>query len=532
MSQYAILIAALALYMVITLVGPSLEMPLSRQQESVSDMTLSMEGDSNQRSVQLLCSPKQDHKHNQRHSSQPYQAPTTPSLFNCQRPSEQGHGDSASSLCRYFYPANFFDTNCGLGRDYAYMVTETEERLRQRRLWRSGPRIGFNIFTTKFKFIMDSSTNSSTGKASPRRITLPVQTTKAPDANSMPPSFAFPEEHWERLAYIHVHKAGGTSMRDTQNILTQQGYGQTHRLRWFHPRNPVEIEPQRYMETIRTIRQAVRYPLSFNLPEEKAQEEDDDDQEEDYGESAGPEATLPQEVQPFVLYTLVRDPVTRFISSIGQVMGSAGSTGPVAVQFRKACLKATPVETLACSIQYVRNHSVTGFEVHFAPQALEIAFGTVWHDVPVAVFSMEESLSTVLATFSEQQKQPTTTQQQRVNFGLPSKLPRRAVGNQTAVPAWRRATASTTQLQSTTTTKTQILSRRNGTTTGYRPHPVLTQMSVNDFTAPLLRDVCHLYAVDVLMLQSLEIPNRCDKILLVGVSHPSVLAWEKVRHNP
>ena len=411
-----------------------------------------------QLSVQLLCRPEDDRKHAQRHSSQPYEAPLRiESLFNCDHP---------LSECRYFYPANFFDPDCGLGRSYSYLVTDTEERLQRRDLWRSGPHVGFNVFSTEFEIVQqdNNTSNRRTSQlSSERRASRPFLKPQ----HQIPDPFRSPQQgvpqqqirhgqggnrrQFERISFLHVHKAGGTSMKSSQGQLVKAGKANQIRLPWFCPNLPLEIDQQAYESAHTALRHGVRYPPSFY----------DDATADDVDTDEG----------PILFYTVVRDPVERFVSSIGQVMGSFGSEGALARRFREDCLKTTQADTIKCSLDYVRSHSLAGFELHFAPQSLDIAFTSMWQDIPVAVFSMKESLSNLLRAFT---------------------LPERGGTTRTA-------------------TSSSVVNLRNGTQAGYRPDPLLTQMSVQDFNLTLLHDVCQLYTVDVIMMQNLGIPTRCDE---------------------
>ncbi|KAL7572026.1 hypothetical protein ACA910_001680 [Epithemia clementina (nom. ined.)] len=458
---------------------------------SMEEMSKEQRIEQQQFQVQLVCHPKDDLKHQHRHSSNPYTAPVDiPSIFNCQ------HRD-VGGRCRYFFPSNFFDPLCGLGQEYAYMVTETEDRVRKRQLWKEGPRVGFNVYSSYFKM------------RGGRRILVQNQKRLMPQDEPL---------YFERLSFIHVHKAGGTSMKETQVGLARRGFGKVLRLPWFHPRSTLEIDQLIYEHAYGVLQRAVRYPKAFDedkLPEEVKEDGDDDEddgaedsngQDDDEEEEDQEKETieLPEQV---MFFTLVRDPVARFISSIGQVMGSKGSKGPLARGFRETCLKSNGQETIACCLKYVKSNSLTGFELHFAPQALDIAFTTLWQDIPVAVFSMEQSLQAVLGAFSE--REYILNQEDRVDH----KENATEDGHSDNRDAVDVRLGQQRRLAATTVTRTEpLLNRRNGTMFGYRPDPVLTQMSVQDYNATLLQEVCDMYKVDVIMLHALGYPTRCDHI--------------------
>ena len=157
--------------------------------------------------------------------------------------------------------------------------------------------------------------------------------------------------------------------------------------------------------------------------------------------------------QDHVLLAVVRDPTERFISSIGQAMGGKGSKrnliGPI---LQKTCIKSTSADTLKCMAKYVRDHG-HWIELHFAPQAIDIAFTVMAQDVPIALFSFKnlQNLIDYLGSGDAESKQRD------------------------------------------------------------RPHPVLNSMSVQDYDEESMRIVCQIYQMDVIMQRDLgmEVPN-CD----------------------
>jgi hypothetical protein len=249
---------------------------------------------------------------------------------------------------------------------------------------------------------------------------------------------AFRAKFHERLSFIHVHKAGGTSVYRAGQHLYHSGHAEWISHHWFFPRHDLQIDQRAYEKTKVDLKLAVRYPTKgFRTSDNNKKNEE----------------------QSHMLYAVVRDPVDRFISSIGQVMGSRGSENDLAYAFRAACLKDSPRETLACCLDYVEKAGYW-FELHFAPQALDIHFSTLWQDVPVAVFGMDH-LTDILEHLGHKD-----------------------------------------------------LKARDGNDSEYRPDFVLTEMSVEDYDAKMLQQVCRLYEVDTVMLRSLNMPSRCDGVTL------------------
>lgn len=142
-------------------------------------------------------------------------------------------------------------------------------------------------------------------------------------------------------------------------------------------------------------------------------------------------------------------------------MGASGSTNnQISKILTEECLTDDCRETLRCAITYVKTH---GFwiELHFTPQILDIAFSTMYLDVPVAIFPFQE-LTNVLTY-----------------FGVPD------------------------------------VHARNGAGEKYRPHKTLTDMSVEDYDGDMIRDVCEIYAMDVVMQRGLGYNvSYCDEFVV------------------
>lgn len=166
-----------------------------------------------------------------------------------------------------------------------------------------------------------------------------------------------------------------------------------------------------------------------------------------------------------LLFGVVRDPTDRFISMIGQAFGAHGSAknGGVAEELKRDCLNSQIYSldasrfTIQCVINKIKERGYF-FEIHFTPQAIEVAFSTqMTPNVPVALFPFEV-LKEVLTEIG----------------CSPSSKVRDGGGR-------------------------------------YRPSPVLQSMSVNDYTPDLIRQICELYEVDVIMLRVLGwTASRCD----------------------
>jgi hypothetical protein len=169
-----------------------------------------------------------------------------------------------------------------------------------------------------------------------------------------------------------------------------------------------------------------------------------------------------------LLFGIVRDPTDRFISMIGQAFGAHGSTmnGGVAEELKRDCLNSRTYSldasrfTIQCVINKIKEHGFF-FEIHFTPQAVEVAFSTqMTPNIPVALFPFE-NLKEVLTEIG----------------CSPSSKVRDGGGR-------------------------------------YRPSPVLQSMSVNDYTPDLVRQICELYEVDVILLRMLGWKaSSCDSYI-------------------
>ena len=89
------------------------------------DSTAVKSVDQNIMNMQLLPGCDSDIKNGERSSHNYFPESQVESFFNCYLP---------SSECTYFYPANFFDKDCGIGRVYAEEPLTAEEMRKNRTL--------------------------------------------------------------------------------------------------------------------------------------------------------------------------------------------------------------------------------------------------------------------------------------------------------------------------------------------------------------------------------------------------------------
>jgi hypothetical protein len=318
------------------------------------------------------------------------------SIFNCDLP---------NATCTYYYPSNFFDSDCGLGRHFRQQILhDTQAKMKNHTLWINMPAIGFP--TLRIHSQQERSTSETNISSTPLA--------------------------GEHLSFIHVHKAGGSSLHDAFNTLSTNNRAKLIRHRWW---SPGQIDDLLMLEKTRTdLQHAITYPSS-----------------------------LPFESDKHVIFAVVRNPVERFISSIGQAFGAPGSNGAVAQELSNKCIKETSKETLRCVIDHIKEHSFF-VELHFSPQVLDLSFTTMFEDVPIAVFPFQE-LPNVLKYLGLEQSHK----------------------------------------------------RRDGSQSNYRPHAILKNMTMDDYDGDMMKDICEIYKVDVIMQRSMgiEVP-QCDPFIITN----------------
>uniref|UniRef100_A0A7S2RNK9 Sulfotransferase domain-containing protein n=1 Tax=Eucampia antarctica TaxID=49252 RepID=A0A7S2RNK9_9STRA len=313
----------------------------------------------------------------------------TSSFFNC---------DSIDGKCQYFYPTRFFDSECGIGKDYIDFIKTAKHLQQNGTLW-SPP----NPYVPLPKVSMtskDGKQNVITG--------LPFIT--------------------QNISFIHVHKTGGTSLVSAFTQVTRKNKFKGQRYMIY---NQVKLGTDAYKMGINATSKILDGAVTY---------------QDEWG------------LNDLLVTAVLRDPIDRFVSAVGQAMGGKGSsltqTGEAAT-YRTSCKKNTIPETLRCSIDFILANS-TFWELHFTPMALELSFGTMYKNVPVAVFPFE-----VVPKYLEE-------------LGGSSKK----------------------QLKMGSTSRAKLLKTMNST----------------HLDQDMIRDVCNIYIVDVIMMRSLgwEVP-RCDK---------------------
>lgn len=413
------------------------------------------------------------------------------------------------------------------GRAYAYQIRDAKAMMEKDTLWPNMPAIGYPTLTManlcinktidplKFESAtLDESTLDNIGEHIYNNA----------DADRC---------MTERLSFIHVHKSGGTSLRSAIVHLAKRYGGsgsQLVRHKWFQPPRKADIsalttvelerlanvtegadieldwpnEGRKYIGTVirseekTTEENVISYPFTIKFEDGSVEKMDlatesfriigtssesdklksllamdnslsDNDpaseeakkietQKEKTITSLKHATTYPSdqfEPMDHVLFAVVRDPTERFISSIGQAMGGRGSKrNLIGSKLQKECIKSTPADTLKCMAKYVQDHG-HWIELHFAPQVIDISFSVMLQDVPVALFPFKHigALIDYLGNYQESKYRD-------------------------------------------------------------RPHPVLENMTVNDYDEESLGIVCRIYEMDIIMQRSMgmEVP-RCDPFI-------------------
>jgi hypothetical protein len=150
-----------------------------------------------------------------------------------------------------------------------------------------------------------------------------------------------------------------------------------------------------------------------------------------------------------VVFAVVRDPVSRFLSAMGQAMAD----GP---RLRDLCLDETSANTtIKCVLQHLQEHGLKT-DVHFCPMAVNLYVLMRNLNVQVALFEKELHLESLL-----------------VYFGTSSHL-----------------------------------HMRDRSKAEYTNSELLSQLSVKDLDDSMIRVICELYQVDVVMMKSigLDVP--------------------------
>lgn len=334
------------------------------------------------------------------------------SIFNC---------GSDSGTCKWYFPARFLDPFCGVGKKYNLWIEQVEKRRRAGTLWKNNPPIP----------IPHVSLNPNVD---------------SPHPNDEDP-FVFPTHN---LSMIHVHKTGGTSLVTSFMDLHVKRVHDQRRTKKRSRQKKNEAVPIPIRRLAKGEQETLYSNNNGKLIENRDKVSIFLEGATKYKDSWGqPDHTM---------FAVVRDPVERFISQIGQVTAFRYGGNNFAEQLRGECMKETSAQTLSCFVSLVQTNS-TWIDVHFTPQVIEIAFATMYKDIPVAIFPFTE---------------------------VPSLL-RELGGN----PSEKI---------------------KDGHGKGYRSSDVFADMSVNDYDDVSLRGLCQIYEMDVLLMNHLGYRSMCNEV--------------------
>ena len=307
---------------------------------------------------------------------------------------------SSHGKCKYFRPSHFF-SSCGKGKEMKKSLEQMKHMHRDGSLWSGMPPIIMPYLR------LDTRMQMKSGKFFDRC----------------------------NLSLIHVHKCAGTSL--------------VVAFRDIVVKNKIHAELKHDFKGMHTLYSPTRYE-SWNLEKWNATSE--------FIEEA---VTFQKDHQwndsNHMIVAVVRDPVERFISAVGQI-SSEKFINKSSKKLRNQCLKDSASETLQCFVSLLRTN---GFwiDLHFTPMVLEISFATMGKDVPVAIFPFEE-VPNILASVG----------------GNPKKK------------------------------------KKNGRKPGYRSD-VLMNVTMNDFRADVLHELCMIYTMDVWFLRDLGHSTHCDAVI-------------------
>jgi len=339
---------------------------------------------------------------------------SSPSIFNC---------DGFNGLCKYFYPSYFFVPDTFQNNNLQQQLRGNESPKQNKIVSMNG---GGSQFYEIYEELEDLRFNNSLWPQMPRIVLLEMTTKHLNTRNA--------KLNHHKVSYLHVHKAGGTSIhfQSRQEIFQVREHMVYH---W-----PLDLlHHHTYIPTYKHIQSSKKFK---SLPEKWKENE-------------------------HILFSFIRDPLDRFISSIGQAMGAQGSESDASDALQEECIKDEEYSlensrsTIQCCIDYIMEYGYFE-ELHFTPQAIELAFATQMYPIPVALFQYETSYKDVIS-----------------ELGMdPNKK------------------------------------MRDGNKDGMRPLPVLSEMTSADYTKAMKRQVCELYKVDVAMFRSLGWnTSSCDEFV-------------------
>ena len=248
------------------------------------------------------------------------------------------------------------------------------------------------------------------------------------------------------ITFCHTHKCGGTTVQGTMQAL----------------RDTIRKKSLGSSSAVCTL-QTYKYSMGGGTKQQK----EENRLKRDAHLAAIGHIQKTQGATAFPVFTVVRDPVERFLSAVQQVMHYN-------TDFRQTCLKRTAKATLLCAITDIRDTAYRR-DVHLLPMVTHLRLldtAAAAADILVSVFHLRD-IDAIAQYFVGFMKK------KNVNDNDNQKM---------MIPHWR-----------------------DRSKVEYATSKVLATMSVQDCDADMLRDICELYAIDVAMLRELKFPTLyCD----------------------
>jgi hypothetical protein len=446
---------------------------------------------------------------------------TTQSIFNCYSPFGQ---------CQYYRPAHFFHPKCSSSSSSCYnnnnngalhqvqesfqstlfkqqheTFNEMIQLRNENKLWIGQPPIIIPWISTRKEMYIQ---RRGRGKG------------KEPYSLSR-----------HNLSFIHVHKAGGTSiisaMKDlnvynkhTNNntaqhfvILDNDGHEVIHSINQYKGihtlytqlriksrtlkawtkidaffNQAVTYQPEHKWDESTKIgskKKNVEYKSNDNGIDESSNRNNyDDDDSENYASNYLVKKMSTKKTMNHMIFALIRDPVERFVSAVGQVTSTKYSKKGSGKRLKETCVSSLQEEEdekteqqqeqvhfsssttsstqsiLRCFVNLIKKEGYW-IDVHFTPMIFEISFATMQKDVPIAIFSFDQ---------------------------LPNILNELGVDPR--------------------------IKRKDGSKAGYRLE-AMTNATVYDLELDVLKDLCRLYIIDVVFMRDLGFDTHCDDFIFI-----------------
>ena len=185
------------------------------------------------------------------------------------------------------------------------------------------------------------------------------------DGSSKPRVPTFPQH----ILYIHLRKAAGTSIENSMVSAAKMMMNATSDF---------------YHSGVRA--KALKlFPWRYRNSKER--------REEFEGKSARKLQSIQAHGQHAKVFTVIRDPVSRFISGVKQHLGM----GSVLVKKRNPCVKSTPHDTVDCVLKKIEEKGPK-LDVHYVPMAVNLKAVLRGRNISIDIYQMDD-LPVILKRF-------------------------------------------------------------------------------------------------------------------------------------